>query len=178
MTIPADRATLVRRATEGFADLERALDVRDDAPFPTPATPADPAAAPPRDRDAADVVNHLHAWHVLLLGWLAAAASGGSAAYPADGYRWRDLDRLNRDLRDRYRDDGDLDRARDRLRASHASALARLDAMTDAAIFVEPRAWLGDATLAEPVHECLGGHYAWAIGALGAPAGGEDASGD
>lgn len=125
-----------------------------------------------RDRDAVDVLNHLHAWHMLLLGWLDADAAGRAPAYPAEGYTWRDLDRLNRDLRDRYRGDGDLATSRERVRASHRSVLARIDALDDAAIFSDGRPWLGGATLAEPVHECLGGHYAWALGALpGLPAG-------
>jgi hypothetical protein len=174
VSIPTNRAELVRQAEERFDRLEDAID---DLLAAAPADPAgasltapeatDAAAAAPRDRDAVDVLNHLHAWHVLLLGWLDADAAGREPAYPAEGYTWRDLDRLNRDLRDRYRGDGDFDAARARLRASHRSALARIDALDDAAIFSDGRPWLKGATLAEPVHECLGGHYTWAIGALG-----------
>lgn len=144
MTIPTHRADLVRQAEERFDQLEDAIDDLVAAAPASPATPSDQvtdaAASGRRDRDAVDVLNHLHAWHMLLLGWLDADAAGRAPAYPAEGYTWRDLDRLNRDLRDRYRGDG--------------------------------RPWLGGATLAEPVHECLGGHYAWALGALpGLPAG-------
>ncbi|WP_438856084.1 ClbS/DfsB family four-helix bundle protein [Agromyces sp. M3QZ16-3] len=170
MSIPQHRAELVRQAVERFAEFERALDALGGVALPARDAPMTVAAAPePRDRDAVDVVNHLHAWHVLLLGWITADAAGEVPAYPADGYTWRDLDRLNRDLRDRYRDDGDPAAARERLRASHGSTLARLDAMTDAEIFIDGRAWLHGATLAEPAHECLGGHYAWALGALADP---------
>ncbi|MGR0320662.1 ClbS/DfsB family four-helix bundle protein [Agromyces sp. ZXT2-3] len=170
MTIPQHRANLVRQAVDRFAELERALDSLGGAALPARTEPMTDAAAPePRDRDAVDVVNHLHAWHVLLLDWLAADDAGKEPAYPADGYTWRDLDRLNRDLRDRYRGDGDPDTARERLRASHRSTLARLDAMTDAQIFADGRGWLRGATLAEPAHECLGGHYAWALGVVAPP---------
>jgi hypothetical protein len=178
VSIPTNRAELVRQAEERFDQLEDAIDdvlaaAPADAASARPETSelTDAAATGPRDRDAVDVLNHLHAWHVLLLGWLEADADGREPAYPAEGYTWRDLDRLNRDLRDRYRGDGDLDAARERLRASHHSALARVDAFDDDAIFSDGRPWLKGATLAEPVHECLGGHYAWAIGALeGLPA--------
>lgn len=174
MSIPTTRAELVRQAEERFDRLEDAIDDAIAAPPVDAAIPSaadaeatpDAAATAPRDRDAVDVLNHLHAWHVLLLGWLDADAAGREPAYPAEGYTWRDLDRLNRDLRDRYRGDGDLVAARERLRASHRSALARIDALDDDAIFSDGRPWLKRATLAEPVHECLGGHYAWAIGAL------------
>lgn len=168
MSIPTHRADLVRQAETRFDELERALDALDAAPTEPVADAAGPAR---RDRDAVDVLNHLHAWHMLLLGWLAADATGREPAFPAEGYTWRDLDRLNHDLRDRYRGDGDLAAARERLRASHRSALARIDALDDAGIFSDGKAWLRGATLAEPVHECLGGHYAWALAALaGLPA--------
>ena len=176
MTIPTHRADLVRQAEERFDQLEDAIDDLVAAAPASPATPSDQvtdaAASGRRDRDAVDVLNHLHAWHMLLLGWLDADAAGRAPAYPAEGYTWRDLDRLNRDLRDRYRGDGDLATSRERVRASHRSVLARIDALDDDAIFSDGRPWLGGATLAEPVHECLGGHYAWALGALpGLPAG-------
>lgn len=174
MSIPTNRADLVRQAEERFDQLEDAIDdvlaaTPADAARAGPETsgpPTDATAPGPRDRDAVDVLNHLHAWHVLLLDWLEADAAGREPAYPAEGYTWRDLDRLNRDLRDRYRGDGDVDAARERLRASHRSALARVDALDDDAIYSDGRPWLKGATLAEPVHECLGGHYAWAVGAL------------
>lgn len=178
MSIPTNRAELVRQAEQRFDRLEAAIDEliaassdgheASSAPIPetTGAAVTDAATPARRDRDAVDVLNHLHAWHVLLLGWLEADAAGRAPAYPAEGYGWRDLDRLNVDLRDRYRGDGDLATARERLRASHRSVLARIDALDDAAIFSDGRPWLRGATLAEPVHECLGGHYAWALGAL------------
>ncbi|MEI5584244.1 MULTISPECIES: ClbS/DfsB family four-helix bundle protein [unclassified Agromyces] len=174
MSIPTHRADLVRQAEERFDRLADEVDELLAAPAPAEGTPpvasagptTDSAAPAARDRDAADVLNHLHAWHRLLLDWLDADAAGRRPAYPAEGYTWRDLDRLNRDLRDRHRGDGDLAAAWRRLQASHRSVLARLDALGDAAIFSDGRAWLGGATLAEPVHECLGGHYAWALGAL------------
>ncbi|WP_448006975.1 ClbS/DfsB family four-helix bundle protein [Agromyces bauzanensis] len=70
--------------------------------------------------------------------------------------RWRD---------DRYRG-ADLEAPRERLRASHAEVLARLEGIEDASLFDPSRhPWLRGA-LAEPVHECLGGHYEWALGAI------------
>lgn len=174
MSIPTNRADLVRRAEEAFARLEGAIDAMAASPHPE-AEPAaaqmaesttDGAAPAKRDRDAVDVLNHLHAWHVLLLGWLDDDAAGRTPAFPAEGYTWRELDELNRELRDRYRGDGELEFARERLRASHRAALARLERFDDASLFSDGRPWLGGGTLAEPVHECLGGHYEWALGAL------------
>ena len=177
VSIPQQRDTLIGEATARFAELEEELDAMEQTAAAMVA--GTHHAAPPvhhvlvreaaptehRDRDATDVVNHLHAWHVLLIGWLDSDAAGQAPGFPAEGYTWAQLDALNRALRDRYRDDGALAAARERLRASHVAALARVEAMSDADLFEVPRAW-AHGTLAEPVHECLGGHYDWALRAL------------
>lgn len=123
-----------------------------------------------RDRDVADVLNHLHAWHVVLLRWLAEASAGLTPEVPAPGYRWGDLDALNLVFRDGYAREG-VAAAHARLRASHDELLTVVGALDDDALFTEGHhAWLG-GTLAEPVHECLGAHYDWAIGAIAAARG-------
>lgn len=123
-------------------------------------------AAGARDRDLQDVLNHLHAWHVLLLGWLDAVAAGDEPAYPAEGRTWAALDALNVELRDRYRV-RDLDRAWSRLQTSHVGVLARVGALDEAELFDATRfGWLRGSPLAEPVHECLGGHYEWALATI------------
>lgn len=160
MTVPATRDAIVAAAVRTLADLEHAVHA---------VPPADRDAPLPgenRDRDLRDILNHLHAWHVLLVGWLDDDAAGRAPAYPADGYDWASLDALNLALRDRYRD-VDLDAARDRLRASHTAVLDRVQRLDDADLFdVTRHPWL-DGPLAEPVHECLGGHYEWALEAIG-----------
>lgn len=177
VSIPQQRDSLIGAATARFAQLEDELDALEQSE--ASAVGGTHHAAPPahhvlvreaaptdrRDRDATDVVNHLHAWHVLLIGWLDADAAGRKPGFPAEGYTWAQLDALNRALRDRYREDGVLADARERLRGSHRAALARVEAVSDADLFEEPRDW-AHGTLAEPVHECLGGHYEWALGAL------------
>ncbi len=161
MTAPETRDALIDAADLCLSAFERAVD---DVPE---AERTAPFAGTGRDRDLRDVVNHLHAWHVLLLGWLDADAAGRSPAFPAEGYDWASLDDLNLALRDRYRD-VDLEAARRRLRTSHAEVLARLAGIEDASLYDPSRhPWLRGA-LAEPVHECLGAHYDWAIEAVGA----------
>ncbi len=154
----------------GYRDLDRLIEQMPDsersAPFSAEADAAVSAGAR-RDRDVQDVVNHLHAWHVLLLGWLDAEAGGDPVAFPAPGHSWGSLAELNAELRDRYRLPGAaaaaLDQARVRLRQGHVDALARIETIPDDDLFEPGRhGWLAGA-LAEPVHECLGGHYAWAV---------------
>ena len=49
-------------------------------------------------RTTTDVLAHLHAWHTLFEGWIAAHSEGDTVAYPAEGYSWTELDALNEAL--------------------------------------------------------------------------------
>lgn len=161
MSVPTNRVQLEAAAVRGFHRFDEAIEripkAERTAPFPRAG----------RDRDILDLIDHLHAWHQLLLGWLDAEREGRPVAYPAEGYTWAQLDELNAALRERYRGPA-LAEARERLRESHITVLARVDALSDEELF-DPAAheWLG-GPLAEPVHECLGGHYAWALETLDA----------
>lgn len=172
MPEPSSAVALQAAAVRGFRTFEDVIDdlprERWDAPFPAPDGFGESHPAG-RDRDLQDVLNHLHAWHELLLGWLDAVDRGRRPAYPAEGYRWAELDVLNLKLRDRYRI-RDAAHAWARLQASHAAALGRVSGISEDVLFDEERFdWL-DGALAEPAHECLGGHYAWAVEAISARA--------
>ncbi|MRG60644.1 ClbS/DfsB family four-helix bundle protein [Agromyces sp. CFH 90414] len=182
MPAPTTRTALEAAAFRGFRDLDDVIEAMPAAEaaalFPAARTPAAapqageaaPGADAARDRDVQDVLNHLHAWHLLLLGWLDADAAGKPVEFPAPGHTWDSLAELNVELRDRYRVPGPADAglatARGRLRASHIDVLTRIESMPDDDL-LEPgrRPWLR-GPLAEPVHECLGGHYEWAIATI------------
>ncbi len=114
-----------------------------------------------RDRRTTDVLTHVHAWHLLLEGWLADDAAGRPVHYPAKGYTWAMLGELN----DRIYDDlrGLLyAEARERLVASHGRAVALVEALTTEQLTQSGAyPWLGDEVMANVAHECLGAHYAW-----------------
>lgn len=173
MPVPETAVALQAAAMRGFRTLEDVIDVIPpavrDRPFPIAPASAEASGVPGagRDRDLQDVLNHLHAWHELLLGWLDAIDAGTTPAYPAEGYDWEHLDALNRSLRDKYRV-RDVARAFARVQASHAAALARVSAIGGDVLFDADRFdWLGEP-LAVPAHECLGGHYGWAVEAIAA----------
>ncbi|WP_062464401.1 ClbS/DfsB family four-helix bundle protein [Demequina soli] len=150
----ADR--IVASAEEGLARLLARTDAAPDADI----------SAVERDHRVADVLAHLHAWHVLLTGWVAEDAAGRTPAYPAEGYTWATLGELNAALHDAHRHLS-YDDARAALVASHGQAVATVRAVDDARL-TSPDAfpWLGGDRLASVAHECLGGHYIWAMGLL------------
>ena len=113
------------------------------------------------DRRTADVLTHLHAWHLLFFDWIEAEIAGDEPAFPAPGYSWRDLTALNDALYMAHRH-WSYDEARDLLIESHARLCALLRRLDDARLFdTEARPWLGRESLAEVAHECMGSHYAW-----------------
>ncbi len=150
----ADR--IVASADEGLARLLARTDAHRDADL----------GAVYRDRRVADVLTHLHAWHLLLEGWLLDDAAGRTPAYPADGYTWATLGDLNDALAAAHRHLS-YEEARAAVVASQARVVA-LVATLDDAVLTSPDAfaWLGGDRLASVAHECLGGHCTWAQGLL------------
>ena len=119
-----------------------------------------------RDRRVADVLAHLHAWHLIFDGWLAQDRSGAVPAYPAEGYSWETLDDLNDALYTAHRE-RTYDSLRGMVQTSHRITVDLVATLTDDELN-DPRAfsWLAGSTLGNVADACLGEHYAWAIGVL------------
>lgn len=115
------------------------------------------------DRRVADVLAHLHAWHLVFDGWVAQERAGSVPAYPAEGYTWDDVDALNDAFYGAH-----LQRPYEALRAmlvtSHRLTVQLLDTFSeDELVSPDAYAWLGGQSLGDVADECLGEHYEWAI---------------
>lgn len=125
-------------------------------------------------RTTTDVLSHLNAWHALFEGWIEADRAGETVAYPAEGYTWRDLDALNEALYKAHAG-RDYDSVRAELVASHDRVCAIVAAMPEVELTTsESMEWLGEESLGDVAHECLGAHYEWALGVLEAAGFGDD----
>ncbi|WP_159449393.1 ClbS/DfsB family four-helix bundle protein [Demequina sp. NBRC 110051] len=117
-------------------------------------------------RRTADVLTHLHAWHLLFFDWIEAENAGEEPDFPAAGYTWRDLSALNDALYFAHRH-WSYDEARGLLIESHGRLCALMRRLDDERLFdTEARPWLGHESLAEVAEECLGHHYAWGEGVI------------
>jgi len=117
-------------------------------------------------RTTTDVLAHVHAWHALFEGWVAAHHEGEPVPYPAEGYSWKELDALNEALYQAHAGRS-YEAVRDALLASHAAVMSLVAAIPEPELVERSRHdWLGDDALGEVAHECLGAHYEWAIGIL------------
>lgn len=119
-----------------------------------------------KGRRVADVLAHLHAWHVLFVGWVAQARAGAEPAYPAEGYTWEALDELNDTLYEQHSHDS-FAHVRASLVTSHHLMLETLaDCTQDELANPGAFSWLGGSPLGDVAHECLGAHYTWGIEVL------------
>jgi hypothetical protein len=132
----------------------------------TDAHPAVDLGAAWLGRTTTDLLSHLHAWHLLFEGWVEADRAGETVAYPAEGYTWRDLDALNESLYTFHRAREHAP-TRELLVESHTRVCDLVRAIPEAELTgagLHP--WLGDESLGDVAHECLGAHYEWALGIL------------
>lgn len=114
-----------------------------------------------------DVVAHLAAWERLFLGWYEAGVHGEAAHVPAEGYTWREMDRLNDDIFRAWRD-APWEEVLARWNETSAAMRDVVDAASDDELFAHGRyAWTGKATLAGYVWPCAGEHYEWARSEMG-----------
>lgn len=114
------------------------------------------------DRRGADVLSHLHGWHLLFQDWLSEEASGLDVVMPTHGYTWDDIRALNDDLFARYKDLGYAE-IKELLSASHAAMFASLRALPEDGLSDhDAHPWSSEplVTLAD---ECAGRHYTWGI---------------
>ncbi len=117
-------------------------------------------------RTTTDVLAHLHGWQALFEGWIAAHSAGEPVAYPAAGFTWKQLDALNEALYKAH-----AGRTYEAMRAalvgSHDTVMSIVAAIPESELVERSRhAWLGEESLADIAHECLGAHYEWALGTL------------
>ena len=113
-------------------------------------------------RRGADVLSHLHGWHLLFEGWLGAEAAGEPVILPAPGYTWEGLRALNDALYERYRGlaYGEI---KDMVLASHAHMFDLLWSLPEDGL-TNPSAhpWSSEPLLVL-ADECSGRHYDWGI---------------
>lgn len=114
-------------------------------------------------RRVADVLAHLHAWHLVFDGWVAQDRAGSVPPFPAEGYTWNDLDALNDAFYQAHRE-RPYDAVRSMLLSSHRAMLHLLDTFSEAELTdASLHPWLNGQPLGDVADECLGEHYEWAL---------------
>ena len=54
------------------------------------------------NRNVRDVIAHLHHWHLMFLEWYEVGMRGEKPVMPAEGYTWKTLPDLNKEIHKKY----------------------------------------------------------------------------
>lgn len=113
-------------------------------------------------RRGADVLAHLHGWHLLFTGWCNDDKRGETPELPAAGYTWSDLRSLNDKIYDQFRAEP-WARILEDTRDSHLALIELLRTYPAKALTERTRYAWAHGPLIDLADECTGKHYDWAI---------------
>ena len=115
------------------------------------------------NRNVRDVLAHLHHWHLLVLGWYEVGMSGAKPQMPAEGYTWKTMPDLNRDINMMY-SKMKLDDAKKHLQTSYEQVRLIIKQHTDDALFEKKKyPWIGTTSLAAYLISATSSHYDWGL---------------
>lgn len=114
------------------------------------------------NRNIADVLFHLHHWHLMMLKWYDEGMQGQKPAMPAPGYSWKNTPELNLWIWEKYKIEG-LEAAKARFADSHQKVLAIIVEHSNEELFEKKRyKWTGSTSLGAYLISSTSSHYDWA----------------
>ncbi|MEM9646928.1 MAG: ClbS/DfsB family four-helix bundle protein [Bacteroidota bacterium] len=120
-------------------------------------------AIPTMNRNVRDVLAHLHHWHLMFLGWYTDGMAGGTPAIPAEGYNWRTLPDLNREIWKKYQENS-LDSVKKMFSNTHVEVTNLVQKHSQEELFKRKKyPWTGNNAMAAYIIGVLSSHYVWAL---------------
>jgi hypothetical protein len=114
-----------------------------------------------RDENCRDVLYHLYGWHIILQELVRTNPKRPFELRP--GFTWKTLEKLNYTIKTEA-EAYDLKTVLSMLNQTHHHLLSWVQTLNDAVINEENLyPFTAPSNLGEFVHECMGGHYQWAI---------------
>lgn len=115
------------------------------------------------NRNIRDVLAHLYHWHLMFLDWYTIGMKGNKPDMPAKGYTWKDIKKLNRHIREKYRN-YHFDDIRSSLKKTHLQLQSIINKHTENELFIKKRyPWTGTSSLATYIRSNTSSHYNWAL---------------
>jgi hypothetical protein len=109
-----------------------------------------------------DLLMHLVDWEQRWLGWYTAGCRGETPAVPAPGLTWAQIDTLNHQIFEKYRD-LPLDEVLFRFETSFAQFIQLAESFSEEAVFqASLQPWMGRYSPADFIAANGGNHYLWA----------------
>lgn len=116
-----------------------------------------------RDKTIADVICHLHEWHVMMKHWYEVGMSGKKPSIPADDVTWATLPILNHRIHEKHKGT-ELAAAMELLKKSHDEITEIIKGHTDDDLFTKKKyVWTGTTSLGAYLVSATSSHYDWAL---------------
>ena len=116
-----------------------------------------------RDKTIADVICHLHEWHLMMENWYKVGMSGKKPAIPAEGFTFQTLPEMNRLIWEKYKGT-ELKKAITMFKKSHKDVTALIEKHTDDELFTKKKyPWTGTTSLGAYLISATSSHYDWGL---------------
>jgi len=116
-----------------------------------------------RDKTVADVICHLHEWHLMMQNWYKVGMSGKKPAIPAEGYTFQTLPKLNHKIWEKYKGT-ELKKAITMFKKSHKDVMALVQKHNDDELFTKKKyQWTGTTSLGSYFISATSSHYDWGL---------------
>lgn len=116
-----------------------------------------------RDKKFRDVLIHLYEWHAMLERWYKEGMNDDVPSMPAAGYRWRDINQLNKRIRDSYQD-VTINLAIKKVKLSHDRVMKLIESHREEEIMTKKYyKWTKTGNLYGYFAANTSNHYKWAI---------------
>ena len=114
------------------------------------------------NRNIRDVLAHLHHWHLMMLEWYRVGMKGQKPDIPANGYTWKTVPDLNREIWNQYKQ-VDLKKVRELFNHSHTAVQGVIEKHNNEELFEKKRyKWTGTTSLGAYLISATSSHYDWA----------------
>jgi hypothetical protein len=116
-----------------------------------------------RDKTIADVICHLHEWHLMMENWYKVGMSGKKPIIPAEGYTFKTLPALNHKIWEKYKGT-ELKKAMTMFRKSHNDVMILIEKHNDDELFTKKKyEWTGTTSLGSYLISATSSHYDWGL---------------
>ena len=116
-----------------------------------------------RDKTIADVICHLHEWHLMMETWYKVGMSGKKPAIPAEGYTFQTLPKLNKKIWEKYKGT-ELKKAIIMFKKSYKDVMTLIEKHNDDELFTKKKyQWTGTTSLGSYFISATSSHYDWGL---------------
>ncbi len=116
-----------------------------------------------RDETIADVLCHLHEWHLMMERWYLDGMAGKKPAMPKEGYTWKTVPEMNREIWKQYQGTS-LKDAVQLIKKSHKKIMSLIEKHSDEELFTPKHyPWTGTTSLGSYFVSATSSHYDWGL---------------